>query len=171
MDQYPTEKLDMESFSRKETYTAEEKKFIMDRLNAERLIHQRAQEEVSGKKKFYTAEEKKKILEKLNEKRLTRQKREEIQKRRTDNKEIYRFNGKEYHKFTNMERDYFILTSDIERLSSRPSIITLYYRSIYDLQRKDVLIKTEVYSDKFFISYDPIRVYYKQYDLENEKKK
>jgi len=171
MDEYPTEKLDMESFSRKETYTAEEKKFIMDRLNAERLIHQRAQEEVAGKKKFYTAEEKKKILEKLNEKRLTRQKREEIEKRRSGNKEIYRFNGKEYNKFTDMERDYFILTSDIKRLSSRPSIITLYYRSIYELLRKDVLIKTEVYSDKFFISYDPIRVYYKQYTLENEKKK
>lgn len=169
MDNYPTQKLDMESFSRKETYTAEEKKFIMDRLNAERLIHQRAEEAASGKKRFYTEEEKKHILEKLNEKRLSRQKREEIQKRRTYKKEIYRFGSKECYKFTNMERDYFIQICDLEKLSSRPSMISLHYRSIDELKRKDVLIKTEIYSDKFFISHDPIRVYFKQYALEDEK--
>lgn len=159
----------MESFSRKETYTAEEKKFIMDRLNAERLIHQRALEEVSGKKRFYTEEEKKKILEKLNENRLSRQKREEIQKRRTYKKEIYKFGSKKCYKFTNMERDYFIEIADLKKLSSRPTMISLHYRVIDELKRKDVLIKTEIYSDKFFISYDPIRVYYKQYALEDEK--
>ena len=169
MDRYPTEKLDLEIFSRKETYTAEEKKFIMDRLNAERLIHQRAQEEVSGKKRFYTEEEKKKILEKLNESRLSRQKREEIQKRRTYKKEMYKFGTKTCYKFADMERDYFIEISDLEKLSSRPVMISLHYRLIDELKRKDVLIKTEIYSDRFFISHDPIRVYFKQYALEDEK--
>ncbi len=169
MDKHPTGKLDLENFSKKETYTAEEKQFIMDRLNEQRLIHQRAQEEASGKKGSYTEEEKKQILQKLNENRLSTQKREEIQKRRTYKKEVYTFSGKKCYKFIGMEREYFIEISDLKRLSGRPTMITLYYRSIYELLRKDVLIKTEVYSDKFFISYDPIRVYYKQHALENEK--
>lgn len=159
----------MEIFSRKETYTAEEKKFIMDRLNRERLIHQRAQESLLGLKRSYTQEEKKKILQKLNERRLSRQKKEEIQNRRTYKKEMYKFGSKECYKFTHMERDYFIEISDLKKLSSRPVMIGLYYRSIDELKRKDVLIKTEIYSDMFFISHDPIRVYYKQYALENEK--
>lgn len=171
MDKYPTGTVELEKFSKKETYTAEEKKFIMDRLNEQRLIHQRAQEEAEGKKRNYTEEEKKKILQKLNERRLSRQKREEIQKRRTDNKEIYMFAGKKCYKFTNMEREYFIEISDLKKLSSRPTMISLYYRSIDELKKKDVLMKTEIYSDKFFISHNPIRVYYKQFSLEDEKKK
>ena len=169
MDKHPTGTLELERFSKKETYTAEEKKFIMDRLNEQRLIHQRAEEEASGKKRFYTEEEKKKILQKLNERRLTAQKREEIQKRRTHKKEIYTFGGKKCYKFTNMERDYFIEISDLKKLSSRPTMITLYYRAIDELKKKDILMKTEIYSDKFFISHNPIRVYYKQYALEDEK--
>ena len=169
MDKHPTGKLDLEKFSKKETYTAEEKKFIMDRLNEQRLIHQRAEEEAAGKKRSYTEEEKKKILQKLNERRLSTQKREEIQKRRTYQKKLYTFGGKKCYKFTNMEREYFIEISDLKKLSSRPKMITLYYRSIDELKKKDVLMKTEIYSDKFFISHDPIRVYYKQFALENER--
>ncbi|HEY9189764.1 MAG TPA: hypothetical protein VIM88_02765 [Sulfurovum sp.] len=169
MDKHPTGKVELERFAKKETYTAEEKKFIMDRLNEQRLIHQRAAEEAAGKKRFYTEEEKKKILQKLNERRLSTQKREEIQQRRTYKKKIYTFGGKKCYKFTKMERDYFIEISDLKKLSSRPAMIRLYYNSIDELKRKDVLMKTEIYSDKFFISHDPIRVYYKQYALEDEK--
>lgn len=159
----------MERFARKETYSAEEKKFIMDRLNEARLIRQRAQENLLAKKGSYSEEEKKKIFQYLNEKRLSTQKREEIKERRTYKKEMYKFGSKKCYKFTKMEREYYIEISDLKKLSRRPVMITLYYNSIDELKRKDVLMKTESYSDKFFISHNPIRVYFKQYSLENEK--
>ena len=170
MDKHPTEILDIESFSKKETYSDEEKKLIMDRLNEERLIHQRAEEALLSKQKTFSEEEKKKILDKLNEKRLSTQKREEIQKSRIDNKKIYKFGSKEFYKFTNMEREYYIEIEDCNKFFSRPVIVTLFYKTISEneLKKKDVLIKTEIYSEKFFISLDAIRVYFKGYSLENE---
>lgn len=167
----PNEKLDIENFSKKETYSTEEKQYIMDRLNEERLMQQKAEESLSSKKQPYSEEEKQKILNKLNEKRLSTQKREEITKNRTYKKEKYNFGSKEFYKFTKMEREYYIAVEDCKKLSGRPTIITLYYRSISELKKKDVLLKTEIYSDKFFISYDAIRVYFKEYSLEDEKKK
>lgn len=172
MDKDPTEILDIESFSKKKTYSAEEKQLIMDRLNEERLIHQRAEEELRGQKRSFTEEEKKKILAKLNEKRLSTQKREEIKKRRLHNKKRYKIGNKEFYKFTNMEREYYIEVADCDKITTRPSIVTLYYKSIseFEVKKKDVLIKTEIYSDKFFISYEIHRVYFKGYSLEDERK-
>lgn len=163
------EKSTMEIFSKKETYSAEEKQFIMDRLNEERLVDQKAEESLSSKSKPYSQEEKQKILNKLNEKRLSTQKREEIAKKRTYKKEKYNFGAKEFYKFGKMEREYYIRVEDCQKLSSRPEIVTLYYRLVDELKKKDVLLKTEIYSDKFFISYDAIRVYFKEYSLEDEK--
>ncbi len=169
MDKHPTEILDVERFSKKETYSTEEKKLIMDRLNEVRIIHQRAEEALEGKKRSYTEEEKTKILNKLNEKRLSTQKREEIQKNRIHKKKVYKFGNNEFYKFTNMEREYYIKIEDCNKFSSRPVIMTLYYKAIEELKKKDVLIKTEIYSEKFFISYDVVRVYFKDYSLEDEK--
>lgn len=162
--------VELSSFKRKDTYTAEEKKMIMDRLDEERRIHQKAEEELSNKKKDYTEDEKQRILQKLNEKRLTTQRREEIKKARTHKKQTYKFGTKEFYKLKQMEREYYIEIADIKKLSSRPSIIPLYYRTFEELNKKEVLIKTEIYSEKIFISYNPIRVYFKGYSLEDEKK-
>ena len=171
MDNHPTETLDVESISKKETYSTEEKKLIMDRLNEERLVQQKAEEALEGKKGPYTEEEKTKILNKLNEKRLSRQKREEIQKKRTHKKKIYKFGNKEFYKLMNMEREYYIEIEDCNKLLTRAIIVTLYYKTVseYELKKKDVLIKTEIYSEKFFISMNPIRVYFKEYSLENDR--
>ena len=171
MDSHSSEITDIKSFSKKETYTAEEKKFIMDRLNEERLIHQRAEEELKGKKRSFTEEEKKKILDKLNEKRLSTQKREEIKKKRLHNKKSYKLGNKEFYKFKNMEREYYIEIADCDKITTRASIVTLYYKSVseYEVKKKDVLIKTEIYSDKFFVSHNLTRVYFKGYSLEDEK--
>jgi hypothetical protein len=171
MDKHPTEALDIESFSKKETYSTEEKKLIMAKLNEERLIHQRAEEELAGKKGPYTEDEKTKILNKLNEKRLSVQKREEIQKNRIHKKKIYKFGNKEFYKFTNMEREYYIEIAECNKFSSRPVIVTLFYKTISEneFKKKDVLIKTEVYSEKFFVSYDVVRVYFKGYSLEDDR--
>ena len=171
MDKHPTETLDEEGISKKETYSVEEKKFIMDRLNEERLVQQRAEETLEGKKGPYTEEEKTKILNKVNEKRLSAQKREEIQKKRTHKKKIYKFGNKEFYKLMNMEREYYIEIEDCNKLLTRAIIVTLYYKTVseYELKKKDVLIKTEIYSEKFLISMNPIRVYFKEYSLEDDR--
>ena len=162
--------IDEEAYNKKETYSDEEKKIIMDRLDEERRIHQEAIKGLDNKD-IYTENEKNKILNKLNEHRLSTQKREELRKRRIENKEIYTFGIKKFYKFLNMEREYFIEISDCNKFSRRPAIISLYYRTFNELKKKDVLIKTEVYSDKIFISYNAIRVYFKGYSLESERKK
>jgi predicted Fe-S protein YdhL (DUF1289 family) len=171
MDNHSGEISEIESYSKKKTYSDEEKQFIMARLNEERLIHQRAEEELKGKKRSFTEEEKKKILAKLNEKRLSEQKRQEIKKKRLHNKKSYKIGNKAFYKFKNMEREYYIEVADCDKITTRPSIITLYYKSIseYEVKKKDVLIKTEIYSDKFFISYEIHRVYFKGYWLEDER--
>jgi len=162
--------VELSKIDRKETFTAEEKKIIMDRLDEERRIHQKAVEDLDTKTKNYTEEEKKIVLQKLNEKRLTTQKREEIKKARTYKKQSYRFGSKEYYKFIQMEREYYIEIDELKKLSSRPVIIPLYYRTFEELNKKEVLMKTEIYSEKIFISYNPIRVYFKGYSLEDERK-
>lgn len=117
----------------------------MDRLNKERLENQ----DIEAKANEYSKDDKSKILTHLNERRLSVQKREEIKKKRTDKKKIYKFGSKEYYKFMHMEREYYIEIEDCDNISSRPAIITPYYKTFYELQRKDVLLKTEIYSDKF----------------------
>lgn len=171
MDKDPNEILDIKSFSKKETYTTEDKQLIMDRLNEERVAQQSAKEVLESKKGPYTEEEKKKILDKLNEKRLSTQKCEEIQKSRTYKKKIYKFGNKEFYKFKNMEREYYIEIEDCNKFSGRPVIVTLFYKTVseYELKKKDILIKTEIYTDKFLISMDTIRVYFKGYSLEDDR--
>ena len=168
-DKKDTEDIGMST--KKETYTAEEKKMIMDRLDEERRIHDQATKGLDGKKSEYDESEKNKILSKLNEQRLSKQKRAEIERKRTENKEVYKFGPKTFYKFLQMEREYYIQIEECSKLSSRPSIVSLYYRTFEEFKKKDVLMKTEIYSDKFFISYDAIRVYFKTYALENARKK
>ena len=163
--------IDEKAYSKKDTYTDEEKKIIMDRLDEERRIHQEAIKGLDGKKPIYTENEKNKIFDKLNEHRLSTQKREELRQRRVENKEVYKIGIKKFYKFLNMEREYFIEINDCDKFSRRPAIISLHYRTFNELKKKDVLIKTEVYSDKIFISYNAIRVYFKGYVLEDERRK
>lgn len=171
MDEKKPDPIDEESCCQKDTYSDEEKKITMSKIDEVRRADQEAMKALEAKKTQYTQSEKEKILNKLNEQRLSKQKREEIAKRRTENKEIYKFGNKTFYKFLRMEREYFIEISDCNKLGARPSIITLYYCALEEFKKKDVLIKTEIYSDKFFISYDAIRVYYKSYALEDERKK
>jgi len=158
------------SIVRKDIYTTEEKKIIMDRLDEERRIHQKAEEDLNTKTANYDEDEKIKVLQKLNEKRLSTQKREKMKKERTYKKKVYKFGSKEFYKLKQMEREYFIEIKEVEKLSSRAAIIPLYYRTFEELNKKEVLIKTEIYSEKIFISYNPIRVYFKGYVLEDEYK-
>jgi hypothetical protein len=171
MDKNKHNSIDEVAYRKKDTYSSDEKQIIMDRLDEERRIHQEATKGLDGRKAVYSQGDKNKILNQLNAERLSTQKREEIKAQRTENKEVYKFGSKQLYKFLHMEREYYIEILDCEKLSRRPSIITLYYRTFDELKKKDVLIKTEVYSDKFFISYDAIRVYFKGYSLEDRRKK
>ena len=156
---------------KKDIYTDDEKKIVLDRLNEERLIHQHATKGLDGNKAVYDQSEKNKILNKLNDQRLSKQKCEEIKKSRTHHKEIYTFGLKKFYKFLNMEREYFIETVECDKFSTSPVNLSLYYRTFNELKKKNVLIKTEIYSDKIFISHDVLQVYYKGYFLENEREK
>ena len=159
---------EIEAFSQKNTYSDEEKKYIMEQLNAKRLSENK-EENLSKQYKKYTPEEKDNILNELNDKRLERQLYEEIEKRRIYNKKLYTFDMREFYKFLHMDREYFIELKDLDLLSSRPQILTLYFRTFGEIKKRDFLIKTEVYSDRIFISNDVLRVYFKGYSLENER--
>lgn len=117
----------------------------------------------------YSDEEKKFILKRLEDERLRTQRREEMNRKRIENKEIYKFGQKEYYKFVNMEREYYLEKESFDNFPSRLSIVTLYYRTFGEMKRKDVLLKIESYSEKIFISYDAIRVYFKPYSLEDKR--
>jgi len=149
-----------------ESYSDKEKKNILEKLNQERLNNQN---EAKKESQSYNQYEKNKILNKLNEYRLSKRKCEEIKRRRTENKEIYKFGSKQFYKFLQMEREYYIEISDCDTLSSRAQVLPLYYRTFDTLDKKKVLMKIEIYSDKIFISYDAVRVYFKTYALEDEK--
>ncbi len=163
-----TEDLYIANISKHETYNDEEKKFILKKLNDERLRQQKLNEASSNVTKQYSQEDKNDILNKLNDERLRAQKNEDMKKKRVENKEIYKFGKKEYYKFVNMEREYYLEKKSCGNFSSRPSIVTLYYRTFGEMNRKDVLLKIESYSEKIFISYDAIRVYFKPYSFEEK---
>lgn len=155
-----------EAFSQKNTYTAEEKQYIMDRLNAERRIHQK-KANIAKRYTEFTEEDKKNILKELNEKRLEEQLYAEIKRKRTSNKKIYTFDVRSFYKLLEMGREYYMLVDDMDKLSARPQIITLYFKVFGELKKKDFLMQTKVYSDKVFISDDMLRVYFKAYKLED----
>ncbi|HHD78345.1 MAG TPA: hypothetical protein ENK98_01700 [Epsilonproteobacteria bacterium] len=119
--------------------------------------------------KKFTEKEKSKILQELDEERVLLQKQKELEKKRTNNKKIYKIGSKKCYKFLNMEREYYLDIEECKKISSKARLITLYYKTFDEVKRKTYLMKTQVYSDKFFISDDPIRVYFKEYTLENDK--
>ncbi len=164
-----TEELYIANIDKHEIYSDEEKTFILQRLNNERLEQQKLKETSSNVTKEYSEEDKEDILNKLNDERRRVQKREEMKKKRIENKEIYKFGQKEYYKLVNMDREYYLNKENCGKFSSSPSIVTLYYRTFGEMQKKDVLLKIESYSDKIFISHDAIRVYFKAYSFEEKR--
>ncbi len=168
MDTKLIEDLYIAGIAGKETYSADEKEFILERLNSERLQNQKAHEKSSKSTKEYSEKDKNDILDEINEERLRVQKREEMKKKRLHNKRIYKFGNKEYYKFINMEREYYLEKEHCGKFSSRPSIVTLYYRTFGEMKRRDVLLKIETHTSKIFISYNAIRVYFKEYTFEEK---
>jgi len=120
------------------------------------------------KAKKFSDEEKQEILRKINQERLTKQKAKEIVLKRTQGKKIYKFGSKYFYKFKNMEREYYIEVEVCKKISNKAQQVTLYYRIFNDFNPKEVLIKTEVFSEQFSISYNLLRVYFKKYGLEDE---
>ena len=163
----------IENIAGKETYTEEEKQFILERLNRERLERQKFQEitDNNKQKKHYTKEEKEHILQELNEKRIRDEHNREMKRIRFLNKEVYKFGNKTFYKLKDMEREYFLEVETCKNFTSRPSIVPLYYRTFGEMKKRDVLLKIEPNSDKIFISKDAIRVYFKSFSLEDSRQK
>jgi len=159
----------IEAFSKKSTYTESEKKYIMQRLDEQRKREKQQEKCKKSRYTRYSKEEKQNILRKLNDERLEKQLYEEIEERRVSHKKIYRFDIREFYKFTHMDREYFIETKDVKKLSTRPQILTMYHRTFGEMKKRDFLMKIAVYSDKIFISDDMLRVYFKGYSLESER--
>ena len=168
MDTELIEYIDIVNIAKKDRYSDEEKKYILDTLNTERLLRQKFARR-SKTYDEYTKKDKKDIFDELHEKRRDTQRFEVIKERRTLKKQKYQFGVKEFYMFSHMSREYYIDINDIAKLSSRPIIMLLYYKIFGELKKKDFLIKTEIYSDKFFISDDILRVYFKGYSLERER--
>ncbi|WP_241497463.1 hypothetical protein [Sulfurovum riftiae] len=158
----------IENIAKKETFTQEEKQFILDRLNKERLERQKFQEEYAMSQKKYTEEEKHRILQELNEKRIRDEHNKEMKRIRFLDKETYTFGNKTYYKLKDMEREYYLEVETCENFTSRPSIVPLYYRTFGEMKKKEVLLKIVPYSDKIFISRDAIRVYFKPFALQDK---
>ena len=157
----------IENIAKKDTFTEEEKQFIIDRLNRERLERQKFQELAKSQKKQYTQEDKNRILKELNDKRIRDEHRKEMKRIRFLNKEVYIFGNKRFFKLQDMEREYFLEVETCKHFTSRPSIVPLYYRTFGEMKKRDVLLKIETHSDKIFISKDAIRVYFKPFALED----
>jgi len=156
----------VQNIPRKEVYTEEEKRLILERLNRERLERQYFERASKADGKLYSKEEKNRILQKLNEMRIRDEHQKEMKRIRCLNKEIYTFRNKRYFKLKDMEREYFLEVETCENFTSRPSIVPLYYRTFGEMKKKDVLLKIEPYSNKIFISKDATRVYFKPVALE-----
>ncbi|MFT7879574.1 MAG: hypothetical protein ABXS91_04185 [Sulfurimonas sp.] len=152
----------------KDIYTDEEKRTILERLDAERRARQEAEQQEKQENKKLSQSEKEKILERINEERRIAHKYKELQKRRLRNKKVYHLENRVLYKFLGMDRSYYIQVEDCKRLSSRPLILPLFYQGFDGLKQKDVLLRIRDYSDKIFISDDVLRVYYKQYSLEDD---
>ncbi|AKF24843.1 hypothetical protein YH65_05160 [Sulfurovum lithotrophicum] len=161
------DKSHIENIEKKEIYSEEEKKFILDRLNRERLERQRFEQPSRSQRSTYTEEEKNRILQELNDKRIRDEHRKEMKRIRFLNKKVYIFGNKNYFKLKDMEREYFLEVDTCEKFTNRPSIVPLYYRTFGEMKKRDVLLKIEPNSDKIFISKDAIRVYFKPFALED----
>lgn len=149
----------------KDIYSDEEKKIILERLDAERKARQKEKEQDSQ------LSDKDMILQKIDEERRISQKYKELQKRRLREKKVYRIENRKLYKFLDMDRSYYIQVKDCELLSSRPIILPLFYRGFDGLKKREVLMQVRDYSEKIFISDDVIRVYFKQYALEDNHEK
>ena len=84
------------------------------------------------------------------------------------NKKIYTFANKTYYKFKEMEREYFLEVDICKKISTRPCIVPLHYRTFGEMKKWDVLLKIDIHSEKIFISKDAIRVYFKPYALQEK---
>jgi len=150
----------------KETYTPEEKRYIMNMLNVKRLINEKMNDKFNRTRK-YTQAEKNDILKELNKRRINTEKMKRAAEKRIGNKKIYIFKNKKFYKLAEMDQEYYMSLETYEKLTSHRKIVSLYYKIFGELRKKDFLVKVESYSDKIFISNDILRVHYRQYRFED----
>lgn len=172
---------------KKESFTPEEKQLIWNKLNRKRIKRQmieepikqvlfkqeieklnninKPQEQEEAPIRGYTKEEKDKIFERINRDRL-----DSIDNEDNITKKIYDVNGKEYYRFLDMPRSYYIPIEILPQISSKPLKVYLYYKILGELKKREVFIKTQSYSKNLFISISTTKLNFKEYRLEDEQR-
>ncbi len=118
---------------------------------------------------IFTPLEKKNILNQLNEERLLRQKNEEKQKKRFENKKIYKIQNKEYYKINDIKRVYYLEVESCKNISYSQSTILLYTYMFATMTARKGLAKIDKATERILISNDALRVYFKPFTFEKER--
>lgn len=117
------------------------------------------------KKSKFTEEEKENIFKQLNEQRLLRQKNEERHKNRLKNKKVYNINNKRYYRIDDLNRSYYIAEDELQHISYRPKVISLFTYSYTIMQETKGLIRIDWATDRLLVSDDIMRIYFKPFRL------
>lgn len=114
----------------------------------------------------YTEEEKAEILKALNAKRVAEEHREEMERIRFLDKQVYTFNQRTFYKLKEMEREYFLEVKTCGKIGKLPTKVPLYYRTFGEMKKIEVLVKIDPRSEKILVSKDTLRVYFKAVPIE-----
>ena len=167
------------------SFTDEEKQLILNKLNRKRIKKQKIEEPIKKEKLQqeleklkevdtpkeernggYTTEEKDKIFARLNRDRLQRR-----ESKINPIKKVYSINGKDYYKFIDMTRSYYLRTDMMDKMSPRPEKVYLYYRVLGELKKREVSIRKVSYSKNLFVSISTTKLNFKEHILEVEEQK
>ncbi len=113
--------------------------------------------------RVYTQEEKEDIIERLNRDRRRAEKKKDILK-----KKVYTINTREYYKFIDMSRSYFIRKDDIPKLSRKPKKLFLYYTTLGEFKKREVIIISPSYSKNLFVAINISKQNFIEYRLEDK---
>ncbi|MFK5975251.1 MAG: hypothetical protein QM493_01975 [Sulfurovum sp.] len=162
--------------NKKEKFSEEEKQLILNKLNRKRKKQQKIEEPIKKKmfkkeikklqgvdKKEYTKEEKDAILDRLNRDRLKEEKREH-----SLTKKVYKINTKDYYKFIDMHRSYYIRVDALPKLSRKPKKLLLYYKILNEFKNREVIVISPSYSKNLFVAINVVKQNFIEYRLEDK---
>ena len=157
----------------KTSYTPEEKRCILEALNArrkreekEKKSHRVPSENQIVKKTKYTEEEKRRILEELNARRKREQKARESIRAYLSDKKIYLYKGKSYYKVKDYKQSFYILKETMNLLADTVCSVELERSGYTANRRQKGFIKWDMSSKRILISLSNVRVYYKPFEIE-----
>jgi len=167
---------------KKASFTEEEKQLILNKLNRKRIKIQKIEEPIKKQmlqkelerlkaekspqeeSRGYTKDEKDKIFARIN--------RDRVQKRDTQKgnvNKLYKVYGKDYYKFIDMPRSYYLRTDMMAKLSPKPIKVYLYYLFLGELKKKEMMIRKVSYTQNLLVSMSTTKLNFKEHRLELEE--